>query len=96
MTNSSDFAVLVVEIEYIKNTLDEIRKDHLPAIRNEVRQAILDEFIPLENRVSNIEKELKVIDKRVWVIFGGLSLIVPVLISTLIVLGVTYLVNSGG
>ena len=94
MTDNSDFKVLTVEIEYIKNTLDEIRKDHLPAIRLEVRQAIQDEVVPLNERISNIERELKIIDKRVWVMFGGLTLIIPVLISTLIALGVTYLVNG--
>ncbi len=95
MTNSSDFAVLAIEIEYIKNTLDEIRKDHLPAIRREVRQAILDEYIPLEERVSEIEQELKVIDRRVWAMFGGLGLVIPALISTLIALSVSYLISGG-
>ncbi len=35
MADDSNFEVLAIEIEYIKTTLDEIRKDHLPAIRLE-------------------------------------------------------------
>lgn len=92
MTNNPDISALVVEIQYLKNTLDEIRKDHLPAIR----QAIKDEVSPLEIRISDIENEIKVIDKNVWVMFGALKLIIPVLVTTIIGLGIAYLVNSGG
>lgn len=91
MSNNIDFEVLRTKIEYVESTLDEIRKDHLPAIR----QTIKDEVTPLEKRISDMEEDQKIVERRVWVMYGTLRLVIPTLISTIIGLIVMYFVNRG-
>lgn len=93
MDNNTE--VLTVEIRYIKAALDEMRREDLPAIRQEVRQAIQDEIVPLELRVSNLESEMRIIDKRVWVMFGTAALVIPTLIGSLITATIGYFTVSG-
>lgn len=92
MDTDTDFRVIAVEIKYITAALDEMRREDLPAMRQDLRQAIIDETVPLEIRVGKLEAELRVIDKRVWVMFGAAALIVPTLVGAV----VSFFLNGGG
>ena len=94
MNDDSDFRVLAVEIKYITAAIDEMRREDIPGLRDEIRQAIRDEVIPLELRISRLETELRIIDKRVWVMFGAAALVVPTLIGALIAAGFAYFTSG--
>ena len=95
MDNDTDFRVIAVEIKYITAAIDEMRRDDLPAMRQELRQSIVDETVPLAIRVGKLEAELRIIDKRVWVMFGAAALTVPTLVGALVAAAVAFFTSGG-
>ncbi len=90
----SDVRVIAVKIEYILASIDEMKKEDLPYIREEIRRAIQDEVVPFALRVNQLESEVRSLDKRVWVMFGGFTIAIPIVATIIATIAVSYFLSG--
>jgi len=93
--------VLAVKLDYLQAAIDEMRQEDLPLIKREIKDIIFAEIAPINHRISRLEKgqtavvaEVRILDKRVWLLFGAAGLVVPATVGALITVAVAY-VSSG-